>query len=117
MLTCTQWAGEGSLRRALLVKVVRLTFKDRGQNLDRANGQCTGPAVEIKLLSYTEAKGFPGGASGEEPACQCRKHKRHWFDPWVDGEDPLEKEMATHCSILAWRIPRTEEPGGLQFIV
>ena len=29
-------------------------------------------------------------------------------------EDPLEKEMATHSSILAWRIPRTEEPGGLQ---
>ena len=27
-------------------------------------------------------------------------------------EDPLEKEMATHCSILAWRIPWTEEPGG-----
>ena len=29
-------------------------------------------------------------------------------------EDPLEKEMATHSSILAWRIPLTEEPGGLQ---
>ena len=29
-------------------------------------------------------------------------------------EDPLEEEMATHSSILAWRIPRTEEPGGLQ---
>ena len=29
-------------------------------------------------------------------------------------EDPLEKGMATHSSILAWRIPRTEEPGGLQ---
>ena len=29
-------------------------------------------------------------------------------------EDPLEKEMATHSSILAWKIPRTEEPGGLQ---
>ena len=29
-------------------------------------------------------------------------------------EDPLEKEMATHSSILAWRIPRTEEPGRLQ---
>ena len=28
-------------------------------------------------------------------------------------EDPLEKEMATHCSILAWRIPRTEESGGI----
>ena len=29
-------------------------------------------------------------------------------------EDPLEKETATHFSILAWRIPRREEPGGLQ---
>ena len=29
-------------------------------------------------------------------------------------EDPLEKEMATHCSILAWKISWTEEPGGLQ---
>ena len=31
-------------------------------------------------------------------------------------EDPLEKGMATHSSILAWRIPWTEEPSGLQFI-
>ena len=31
-------------------------------------------------------------------------------------EDPLEKEMATHSSILAWEIPWTEEPGGLQSI-
>ena len=31
-------------------------------------------------------------------------------------EDPLEKEMATHSSVLAWRIPWTEEPGGLQSI-
>ena len=31
----------------------------------------------------------------------------------LGGEDPLEKEMATHFSILAWRIPWTEEPGGL----
>ena len=32
----------------------------------------------------------------------------------LDGEDPLEKEMATHSSILAWRMPWMEEPGGLQ---
>ena len=32
----------------------------------------------------------------------------------LDQEYPLEKEMAAHCSILAWRIPWTEEPGGLQ---
>ena len=31
-------------------------------------------------------------------------------------EDPLEKEMATHSSILAWKIPWTEEPAGLQFM-
>ena len=31
----------------------------------------------------------------------------------LGGEDPLEKEMATRSSILAWRIPWTEEPGGL----
>ena len=38
-------------------------------------------------------------------------------ETWVlslGWEDPLEKEMATHYSILAWRIPWTEEPGGLQ---
>ena len=33
---------------------------------------------------------------------------------YLGREDPLEKEMATHSSILAWRIPWTEEPGGLQ---
>ena len=32
----------------------------------------------------------------------------------LGGEAPLEEEMATHSSILAWRVPRTEEPGGLQ---
>ena len=39
------------------------------------------------------------------------------WETWVqslDGEDPLQKEMATHSSILARRIPWTEEPGGLQ---
>ena len=38
-------------------------------------------------------------------------------ETWVQSlgqEDPLQKEMATHSSILAWRIPWTEEPGGLQ---
>ena len=34
----------------------------------------------------------------------------------LSWEDPLEKGMATHSSILTWRIPWTEEPGGLQFI-
>ena len=34
----------------------------------------------------------------------------------LGGEDPLEKKMATHSSILAWRIPWTEEPGELQSV-
>ena len=57
--------------------------------------------------------GFPGGTSGKEPACQCRRHKRRRFDPWV-RRIPLEEGRATHSSILAWRIPWTVEPGGLQ---
>ena len=36
--------------------------------------------------------------------------------PSLDQEDPLEEGMATHFGILAWRIPWTEEPGGLQSI-
>ena len=35
---------------------------------------------------------------------------------FLGQEDPLEKEMETYYSILAWRIPGTEEPGGLQFM-
>ena len=35
----------------------------------------------------------------------------------LDLEDPLEKGMATHSNILAWKIPQTEEPGGLQSIM
>ena len=49
-------------------------------------------------------RGFPSGSSGKEPACQCRRRKRHRFDPWV-GTIPLEEGMATHSSIPAWRIP------------
>ena len=38
-----------------------------------------------------------------------------WFQ-YLGWEEPLEKEMETHSSILAWRIPWTEELGGLQFM-
>ena len=55
--------------------------------------------------------GFPGGASGKEPACQCRRYERQVR--LMGLEDPLEKGIATHSSILAWRIQWTEEPGRL----
>ena len=50
------------------------------------------------------ALGSPGGASGKEHACQCRRCKRLGFDPWVRNH-ALEEGMATYPSILAWRIP------------
>ena len=58
--------------------------------------------------------GFPGGASGKEPACQCRRHETQVQS--LSREDPLEEGIATHSSILAWRSPWTEESGGLQSV-
>ena len=52
---------------------------------------------------------FPGGSAVRSgPAMQQVRVRS------LGGEDPLEKEMATHSSILAWEIPRTEEPSWLQ---
>ena len=47
---------------------------------------------------------------------QSVKNLPAMLETWVQSpgqEDPLEEGMATHCSILAWKIPSTEEPGGL----
>ena len=55
--------------------------------------------------------GFPSGSDGKASACN--------MEDWgsIPGwKDPLEKEMATHSSILAWKIQWTEEHGGLQSI-
>ena len=57
--------------------------------------------------------GFPGGASGKEPTCQCRRHEM-WSQS-LSWEDPLEEGISPgkHSSVLAWRILWTEEHGGL----
>ena len=56
-------------------------------------------------------------AQWERIHLQCRKHRRLGFDQdlglILGREDPLEESMAIHCSVLAWRIPWTEELGGL----
>ena len=59
--------------------------------------------------------GFPGGASDKESACQCKEHRETQTSS-LGWEDPVEEGVATHSSILAWRISCTEEPGGLQSI-
>ena len=54
-------------------------------------------------------KGFPGGSDNKDSAAMQETGVRS-----LGWEDPLEEGMATHSSLLAWRIPWTEEPGGLQ---
>ena len=58
---------------------------------------------------------FPGGASGKELTCQCRRLKRYKFSPWV-GKRPWKRKRQPTPVILAWRKPWTEEPGALQSI-
>ena len=67
---------------------------------------------ELKSGLCLKSCGLPRWLSGKESTCQCR---RPGFDPWV-GKIPLETKMATYSSILAWEIPWTEEPDGLQSI-
>ena len=53
--------------------------------------------------------GLPKWLSGKESTCNAGD-----MGSILGREDLLEKEMATYCSILAWKVPWTEEPGGLQ---
>ena len=60
---------------------------------------------------------LPTALDGASLVAQRLKYLPAMQETWVrflGWEDPLEKEMATHSSILAWRIPWTEKPGGLQ---
>ena len=66
------------------------------------------------LIDARSCLQFPGGASCVAQMVKCQPAMREtWVRP-LGWEDPLEKEMAPHSSTLAWNIPWTEEPGGLQ---
>ena len=63
----------------------------------------------LNFYVIESTSGSPGGSGSKESACNAG-------ETWVRSlsrDDPLEKGMATHSSIPAWRIPRTEEPGRL----
>ena len=67
--------------------------------------------LQLHLVIQEKEKGFPGGAVVKNPAANAGD------EIWVRSlgqEDLLEKGLATHSSILAWRVPQTEESGGLQ---
>ena len=70
----------------------------------------TGPPVSILCI-----QGRPGGASGKEPAWQCRRHKRRGFDPWV-GKIPWRRKRQPIPVFLPGEFLWTDEPGGLQSI-
>ena len=55
---------------------------------------------------------FLGGSKGKESTCSAGDTRDRGLS--LGWEKPLEKEMATHSSILTWRMLQTEEPGGLQ---
>ena len=65
------------------------------------------------MFQISNLLGFPGGTRGKEPTCQCRRCWEMQVRS-LGWEGPLEKGMATHSTILAWKIPWTEEPGKLQ---
>ena len=63
------------------------------------------------MLAIIITVGFPGGSDGKNLPSMKDTVVRS-----LGQEDPLEKGLAIHSSILAWRIPRIEEPDGLQFV-
>ena len=69
----------------------------------------------VSITLYTIIRSFPGGQTVKHlPAMQETQVQPLHREDSLGQEDPLEKGMATQSSILAWRIPWTEEPGRLQ---
>ena len=71
----------------------------------------------VHIISSGEGIDYPLQCSWASLVAQLVKNLPGVWETWVRSlgwEDPLEKGMAIHSSILAWRIPWTEEPGGLQ---
>ena len=62
-------------------------------------------------LLYSALRDFPGGSAVKNPPAKKETQVHS-----LNGKDPLKEGIATHCSILAWRIPWTEEPRRLQSI-
>jgi len=58
--------------------------------------------------------GFPGGTSGKEPTCQCKRCRQEMWVQSLSREFPLEEGMVAHSIFLPGESPWTEELGGLQ---
>ena len=87
---------------------------DDARQVSKANiyGKAAGCQADISHVHSEFLMAFPNDSVDKESSCSAGDSGDLGLIPgW---EDPLEEEMATHSSILAWRIPWTEEPGGLQ---
>ena len=68
-----------------------------------------------KIAEGLNVRELPRWLRGRESAYPCWRPRRHRFKPWV-GTSPWRERMATHSSILGWKIPWTKEPGRLQYM-
>ena len=71
--------------------------------------------VHTHTHTHIQASGFPGGTSGKEPTCQCRRYKIPGFNPWV-RKIPWRRAWQSTSVFLPGESSWTEEPGGLQSI-
>ena len=69
--------------------------------------------MKKNIYTHTHTWEIPSSLSVKNPPAMQEAQETRVQS--LGQEDPLEKEIATHSSILAWKIPWTEEPGGLQF--
>ena len=89
----------------LAIKLSELLFTRYEIRLDLPVGKILCLKYLMCLKNHKQFFGLPWWLSSKEYACQCRRHRQVQCVNW---EDPLEKEMTTHSSILGWRIPWTE---------
>ena len=85
----------------------RFPISGNSEDKSHKKGKEQSPKHRIILGMYAVVS-VSGSTSGKELTCWCRRHERLSF------EDALEGGMATHSSIVVWKIPWTEEPGRLQ---
>ena len=70
--------------------------------------------IHTAVFKMDNPQGFSGGSAVKNPPADAGDRRRGSV---LGGEDPLEEEMAAHSRVIAWKIPRTEEPGGLRATV
>ena len=98
----------GSSRKATIQQKAHCL--ERCQMCWRGKTRCTVRILPVFIPTYSSSRASQVVLMGKKH----RRQERHGFD--LGWEDPLKEEMAMHSGILAWRIPWTEESGGLQSV-